>query len=152
MLGLLIDGRLPLRCDGQLERPKSPPFSAVAVPGPAAVVHLAIPPGLERIVAVFREWYRVGAALPGIVSDERNRVTIQAAWWCVGMEWHEGIQATRAWDAPLRRAEAPSGASLLYRASPRFQEIAVPVYEYRLETDAYAMVERLRGDPAGWRG
>jgi hypothetical protein len=134
VIELLIEGRLGIVADGQVELPKEPPF-AVLTPGPAAIVHLELAAESPNCIRLFDHLYHTGQDVDVVVHDGKG-MWIRAAMQCVALERHAGIQVTRAWSEPLRSA-ALKGRCVLYRPSPRYQPIARDVYRYTLHAQRW---------------
>lgn len=155
MIELLLEGKLPIVADGQMELPKEPPF-IVLTPDPAAILTVQLEPESPRCIRLFDAWYFSEGSLD-VVAHDGEGAWIRAAMLCTGLERHAGIQTTRDWSEPLRRV-ADRGQSALYRPSPRYQPISRPVHRYTLVAQRYAFVPPLTRAPhdqhssdQGWR-
>lgn len=135
IISLLIEGRLDVLADGQLDLPKQPPFDVLTA-GPAVLVTVQLDSWSPDRIRLFDHWYLKGWALD-VMAFDGERTAIRAAMRCVVITKEQGIQATRAWTAPERRQDA---LCALHRASPRFQRISRDVHRYVLAAQRYAFV------------
>jgi hypothetical protein len=135
VIELLVDGRLTIWADGQMELPRQPPFSALAV-DPAAFVTIDLLPESPRCIRLFNEWYIRDGALDVIAGDGHG-TWIHGRMRCVKIEIHEGIEITREWSEPLRRMPTETNHCLLYRPQPLWQPIAKDIHRYVLATERY---------------
>lgn len=139
MIELLIRGdkvRLPLQAEGQLDLPKQPPFD-VLTPGWAAVVVVQFGEGDPNVVRLFDAWYLKGWTLDVHAGDGRG-TWVRAPMRCIAMTREQGLQITRAWTEPLRRA-AGEGVCRLYRPSPRFQRVGRWSWTYELAAERWEL-------------
>lgn len=124
---------LPLNTEGQLELPKQPPFEPLT-PGWAVKVTVHFGEGDPNIVRLFDAWYHNEWRLDARAGDGRS-MWVRAAMQCVVIDHQRGLQVTRAWTEPLRRASGQ-----LYRPTPRWQKITRPAYTYMLASQRWAPV------------
>ena len=134
MIELLIKGKLAIEAEGQLDLPKQPPFD-VLTPGWAAKAIVQLGDGDPNLIKVFDAWYFNGKGLDVRAGDGRG-TWVWALMQCVEMDRQQGLQVTRAWDPPRRRAPADD-RSPFYRPSPRFQHITKSAYTYVLAAERY---------------
>ena len=147
---LLIRGNtktLHVECEGQVELPGSSAFPDIAGYRHHARVgpHVGEPLTTVRCL-VHAEW-----AAPVLAWDGGQAVA--ATVRCVEMDWSRGLQVTRSWSEPLRRANV-NEQCLLYRPTPRHQQIRGMTNRYVLAADRWepaAVPEEFRRKAGWWR-